>query len=148
MNRISKWESFKGIMAKAWKWIKARWYYVAATVVFFVAVAVLKDSDDMQRLYSKLMRKYEEGIRGHQDDLDAVDAARKAERENQRAAREKYEAQVRQIEADKIKADAAVMHEQVHNIQETMNEIAGNPESMAEKVNEEFGLPVRENDKP
>lgn len=147
MDRISKWKSFNAIIAKAGKWLKTRWYYVAATVVFFVAVAVFKNSEgtEFERLYSKLMRKYEEGIRGHQDDLDAIEDARKAEREGQRAAREKYEAEVRQIEADKIKADAAVAHEQRHNIQETLNDAAGNPDTMAEKINQEFGLPVRTN---
>lgn len=147
MERLSKWKSFKAFMEKIGKWFKTKWYYVAATVVFFVAVAAFKDSESVTRLYSKLMKKYDESIRGHHDDLEAVDDARKTERENQRIAREKYEAQVRQIEADKAKADAAVAHEQRHNIQETLNEVDGNPDTMAEKVNDVFGLPIRKNDK-
>jgi hypothetical protein len=139
---MTKLEKTKAWLKRAVEWVKAYWYYLLAVVVFFVGLSFFRNGA-MDDLYKSLMQKFQAHLNGHQEDLDAMEAARAQEQAHKAALEAKYQATMRQLEDNHRVAVEALDEKQEENIRNIIENTDGDPEKMAELVSQTFGLPVR-----
>lgn len=126
--------------------MQARWYVVAAAVVFFVVIGLGLSGDSGAKLHADLLRRYTRAMRAYKEDSDKIDDIRAEERKEIQDSTNRYQEEVREIRETLDKSLDSLSDEQIRDMRSIMNDNK-TPDQMATEVSDTFGLPVRRNDK-
>jgi hypothetical protein len=117
------------------------WYLFAAVIVFIVLVFILKTSNG-QKLYEQLMSKYHELLGRKQKEVEQLDEIRHDQVVKDRQIEEKYSQVVEQIRTEHAEQLEIIDEIQEQEIKLILEETKDDPDKMAEKINNYFGLPI------
>lgn len=134
-------EKLKEVGQKTKTFFLKYWYLFAAVLVFIVLVFILKTSNG-QKLYEQLMTKYHELLGRKEKEVEQLEEIRHDQAVKDHEIEEKYNKVVEQIRTEHAEQLEIIDATQELEIKQILEETKDDPDKMAEKINNYFGLPI------
>ena len=134
-------EKIKNKLKQVKSALKTYWWLIPLVVVGLVAMFSL-GKGPFGKLYRDLSLRYERERRRHLRNLSQQDTLRGKERDRQTEIEKAYNETLQRIEEDHKEAVEDLDENSEKRLREILEETDGDPEAMAGKVNDYFGVPV------
>lgn len=125
--------------------LKTYWWIIPIVVVGIIAMLSL-GKGPFGKLYKDLTLRFEGERRRHLSDLTQQDTLRTDERDRQAEIDKTYHETLATIEANHRDTAEAIDADSQARLREIIEETDGDPDAMAAKVNDYFGVPVYKGD--
>lgn len=129
---------------KVWNFCKKYWYLFASTAVLILTVVIFRNSEVSQKLYGKLLGKYNDLADRKNDELNHVNDIRNDQIEKNNQIEQKYQEVVMQINDNRDKKLDEISEEQQKMIKSIIVENENDPVKMAAQINNYFGIKVQQ----
>jgi len=134
-----KWLVFKKAIKKAWIWTKTHWYLPILFLSFIIALliwAIFRNGAAMAALFDV----WESSKASYDEQLSVLEGTHKEETEKRDKILEEYGKNLKRIEEEHGEDSEKLASDKKKELEELIEEGYGNPDELARKIAELYGL--------